>query len=886
MRHALGHNLIAGEAEFRLDRSDLSSDIADFLRPGTGSKELAALYTGPFLDGFHLPDAVEFGHWVDRERSTTTAMACAALEKLANLASIDGDYATAVELRRRRVAIDPLEAGSALALMEALAASGDRLSAVRHAHAYQALIRSEMGMDADPAITELADRLRRVTGSRPIVAVNMPVEREAPPVAPHQQLPARALEPDSHPSALLSQQPRHTLFQTRLRPAVYALAGLATIAIVVAGRTFLGKREPVPVMAVSQIQFLATDTSANAAIFTDMLATSLARLHGAQVLSNTRIQEILSAMRHKDSTAASPGLAAAKAGAGEVLEGTIRGSSGRLQLDLRRVDLRSGTIRRVYQVSGADPFELADAATAAIAADLGIPAPRTALATVTTHSLPAYRLYEEGLRILNEGDVTSANRLFAAALAEDSTFPMAAYYAWRTAQSAGLRQEAADYERLRRVAGRGTERERLFIQGTLAEGLVDVSALAIAETLATRYPNEPEAHLLLGSVRATTGDFAGAAKAARLVQSMEAKAAVDAPQCRMCDAFSLEISAMIFSDSLPQAEATARKWMRLHPRSLGARSRLADVLERENRFDDAEAVIEAGDSLIASPRSDDPRPNIYGIRAGRFSQVDDRLRAGLGGTPAQATSARWLLLISLRNQGRFGDALALARDPASLAVLPQQALGQALFEAGRFPSAVAYFDSLSKLEGTFRSEGMHARSQTWAMAHLANALFAVRDTARLAVITNNLARTGAKSLYARDRLLNHYSRGLLLTAKGDTSTAIDEFRKSISSPTEGFTRENYELGRLLFHIHRPAEAAAIVAPALRGSIDASNYYVTRTELHELLGQSYDALGRRDSAVAEYRQVSAAWAHADPEFKARGAAAGRRVTVLTSGQSGK
>jgi hypothetical protein len=50
-----------------------------------------------------------------------------------------------------------------------------------------------------------------------------------------------------------------------------------------------------------------------------------------------------------------------------------------------------------------------------------------------------------------------------------------------------------------------------------------------------------------------------------------------------------------------------------------------------------------------------------------------------------------------------------------------------------------------------------------------------------------------------------------------------------------------------------------------------------------LGQSYDALGRRDSAAIQYRQVAAAWAHADPLFKARGLTAGRRAAALMERQ---
>ena len=56
--------------------------------------------------------------------------------------------------------------------------------------------------------------------------------------------------------------------------------------------------------------------------------------------------------------------------------------------------------------------------------------------------------------------------------------------------------------------------------------------------------------------------------------------------------------------------------------------------------------------------------------------------------------------------------------------------------------------------------------------------------------------------------------------------------------------------------------------ALRGSVESSNLYVTRTELHEQLGQAWDAANGRDSAAAHYRVVATAWKRADEPFRAR------------------
>jgi hypothetical protein len=84
---------------------------------------------------------------------------------------------------------------------------------------------------------------------------------------------------------------------------------------------------------------------------------------------------------------------------------------------------------------------------------------------------------------------------------------------------------------------------------------------------------------------------------------------------------------------------------------------------------------------------------------------------------------------------------------------------------------------------------------------------------------------------------------------------------------------------------RPRDAVSVLQPALRGSIEASNMYVTRTEIHELLAQAWDSLGRRsperDSARVHYGAVARAWRRPDPAFAARVEHARERSQVLAS-----
>jgi hypothetical protein len=90
----------------------------------------------------------------------------------------------------------------------------------------------------------------------------------------------------------------------------------------------------------------------------------------------------------------------------------------------------------------------------------------------------------------------------------------------------------------------------------------------------------------------------------------------------------------------------------------------------------------------------------------------------------------------------------------------------------------------------------------------------------------------------------------------------------VLSLTDGYTQINLALGRSLLALRRPAEAVAVLRPAIHGGVDGSNTYTSRTELHEAMAEAFEQAGNRDSAMAHYRTVEQAWRHADPEFAER------------------
>lgn len=119
------------------------------------------LYRSPFLEGFFLREAPEFGHWVDRERARLAGAYTRALEGLADEAETRGSRLESVEWWRKRAAQDPFDSRVAVRLMKALSAAGNRAGAIRHADLHETLLREELGVELDSEVRALAARLRQ-----------------------------------------------------------------------------------------------------------------------------------------------------------------------------------------------------------------------------------------------------------------------------------------------------------------------------------------------------------------------------------------------------------------------------------------------------------------------------------------------------------------------------------------------------------------------------------------------------------------------------------------------------------------------------------------------------------------------------------------------------
>ena len=157
-----GRELFLGGKTLRLSPAAIRTDVGEFEDAvDRGDLEAAAaVYGGPFLDGFFLKDAPEFERWAEAQRHRLARRLCAALVDLANAATARGEQARSAEWWRRAAEVDPLDSQIALDLIQALAAAGNRAGALQHARQHAERLHEELGVTPDPRIVQLVEQLR------------------------------------------------------------------------------------------------------------------------------------------------------------------------------------------------------------------------------------------------------------------------------------------------------------------------------------------------------------------------------------------------------------------------------------------------------------------------------------------------------------------------------------------------------------------------------------------------------------------------------------------------------------------------------------------------------------------------------------------------------
>jgi DNA-binding SARP family transcriptional activator len=145
---------------------DLRVDVCDI---AAGDHDAVRFTAGTFLDGIHLDGCAAFESWLVVERYRWSAEQEARVRAAADSAFAQREYADAVELAARAVALNVLDQGHHELLVRSLVASGDRRGALRQIAVCEDVFQRELG--------------RRPTASLRAAAETSPAATSAP--SPH-----------------------------------------------------------------------------------------------------------------------------------------------------------------------------------------------------------------------------------------------------------------------------------------------------------------------------------------------------------------------------------------------------------------------------------------------------------------------------------------------------------------------------------------------------------------------------------------------------------------------------------------------------------------------------------------------------------------------------
>lgn len=237
VRKVLGRTaVIAIGDELRLDPEVVTSDVAAFeCAVAAGEHErAAALYHGPFLDGFAVPGAAELERWTEDLRQRLAQQYARALEAAAVAREGAADWTGAAEWWQRLARHDPYSSRVALRLCHAMVTGGDSAGALHHAQLHADRLRDDLSVEAGTEVRALVERLGAATVAAPRSHGRREVTR-APlaPVAGSRASPTLAREPA--PPSVPVPSPR---VPTRRR----AMAAVALIAVIVAAIAWSGEQ--------------------------------------------------------------------------------------------------------------------------------------------------------------------------------------------------------------------------------------------------------------------------------------------------------------------------------------------------------------------------------------------------------------------------------------------------------------------------------------------------------------------------------------------------------------------------------------------------------------------------------------------------------------------
>ena len=458
-RRALGDDelFIAGN-DIRLNAERLTSDVAEFMAALERGDDAAAVseYRGPFLDGFFVSGSPEFEQWAAMHRAQFSADAGRALDRLGSAAESRGEMNAMVDIRRRRVALDPLDSGAALELMTALAATGDVAGAIRHAEVHETLLSQQLDLPPDAQVVAFANRLKAAPSRRMNAATISDSERTAAIEASYAMAPIAAPPP---PPRLDRPRTRWTLARwIAIAVAFIGVVGVLAVTIVRGrtGATVAAAAAPPRPSSVMVAPFRVAGADPSLSYLRDGLVELLSVRLGDDparpaidpglVLSRWRGAGLTDAQDRPNTEAMRM---AERLAAQTMVVGSVVGNPTSILVTASLIGVADGAVRANETVRGPADSLLAmvdQLAVRLLAADAG---EAERLGADRTPSLSSLKAYLSGQAAYRQGRFAEAVRQYERALDMDSTFALVAF---RLSMAADRLNVAEQHDRALAVA--------------------------------------------------------------------------------------------------------------------------------------------------------------------------------------------------------------------------------------------------------------------------------------------------------------------------------------------------------------------------------------------------------------------------------------------------
>ena len=514
--------LLTGRDELSLNPAIVTSDIGDLKAAlEQGNREAAVeLFTGPFLDGVFVPGSAELERWVETERDQVERDVDRTIESLATEAASRGDHTGAARWWQRLASRNPRKTKVVVALMEQLAASGDRTEALRHAEIYHTLVRDDLAVEPNPLVSALADRIKReptppvarAHAAPSAVVLEPSAAGDAPQSIGETPPPAASTDSATTFHSAPTAASRHSGIR---RAGAVVAAALSLLAITMAWR--LSSSRPVSARAfilVADFENRTHDPIFDRALDAALVAGLQQSTH-VNVFPRPGIQQTLRRMGRTPAQVAAGHIdestareVAQRQGIAAVVAGTIDRVDSSYLLAARVLDARTGVVlaaesrvakRRTDVIEAVDDLvrrlRRAIGETPRAVARNDVPLP-----LATTSSLEALRKFADGNAAVSAGQLRAALTLWQEAVALDSSFALAHAQLGAAFYFANDRPTGdAHFDRALALLDRLTARERLQVRAAAASWRGNrEEAIALRHALLAQYPDDPDAWASIG----------------------------------------------------------------------------------------------------------------------------------------------------------------------------------------------------------------------------------------------------------------------------------------------------------------------------------------------------------------------------------------------------